>query len=222
MQDAFDNWKNKLEDADAEALNVGFDKEAVWRGLQPKLQQRKKATVWAYAAALVGALLLGGILVRFLFANGEQTIVAKHVIIQQHPAPVKPQPISLENDVTENNKPNKTKSVVIVKRSVQKAPIKQEAQQPLLPAPGNTIETTDNLANNAGPLGTVVEDAVMPVPIVRVVHLLDIHNEDKATIVRTTNPTSVRPAVVQAFKDLYHPEKSNDNGPQSVIEGIFK
>jgi hypothetical protein len=216
MQDGFDIWKNKLEDADAESLSESFDKEVVWRELQRKLQKRSKP-IWMYAAAMLCGLLLGGVLVHLFNENTKEQVIVKKTISREKittPAIIKGHDIQPTNEALVKNVP------VVIVRTPHHTPLAKHEIQSSVTQPEIIKEPVDEVAvDNDRP--SVTEQYTIEAAPLKVVHLLDIDNEDKAAIVRTANPVNAKPALVKALNELYRPEIQNDRGPKSIVSGLF-
>ncbi len=192
MADDFEKMMNeKMDDASLHDVLPGFDKSAVWDELETRIPANKKKPVfvwWSHAAAIIGGILIGGMMLQLFFRQDtgrtnanvaaiEQPAVQPEVIIKTDTVIITkeavPVYIAAKEEKTTAPKPIPQKQETIIAQQ-EEQPV-QEEQIPVLEIIKD-IEPREVIAQ-------AVPKKVKPV------HLLDIDNEDRMDALYNNEPS---------------------------------
>lgn len=172
MREGFENWKDKLEGEDAQDMVPGFDAQATWQKLQPRIAKKQPMKWQLFAAAMLVGLLIGAAVMRLWTDT-----TATSVTMVKNPTQVIKETVAV-HDTVYAAAPVAQPQVhdVAIAKTVRKQLPKKE-QQILTPTVQQPQETV--VAQQETPKQKVEETiAAAPKPKQRVLHLMDIENED--------------------------------------------
>ncbi len=200
MDRDFERLNRKLEEADIKDISPSFDKNDGWAQLEGRLEEqdrRRVVPLWIkYAAAAVIVLLMGSVGMKLWLGAPDKTTPT---IVKQIPA--SQEPIIINKPIV-----NETKAIATVQKKPSKEHIKHQDKKP--PHRNTSIadkvldKTIDVVVATEKIIDTVVleqpekkEVMVADVPPLKpkVLHLLDINNEDRQTVLneKETSPSAV-------------------------------
>lgn len=197
--------KEKMDNTSLKDIMPSFDSEATWAEIDDRMSAKKKriVPVWFnYAAAVAVGLLLGGGLVKMWWKDTKVITSPTEVIVKKVPTTMKPidtmtnkvdvqistkSPATTQpRSVTPNQHIAKTKAEKV---ETTKKPIEQittvDTQEVLVQAPEHNdkpISPTPEVKENV-----VVKTTTSPIKK-KAVHLLDIENEDRGTVLNNEQP----------------------------------
>lgn len=211
MAEGFDSWKDKLEDANAEDV-TGFDANATWQKLQPRIAKRPTQWRLAAAAVLIGLLLGAGITMLMSNQPQVQTVAVQPqhttketIVVHDTIVHIVPEPIIQQQHIAMNKTRQQSNSVAKKQQAVT-----TPEERIVVVAEPETIQP--------------VEEAVATTttkPKQRIIHLMDIENEDKKMMLSNPAP-SQRQNVVYLFSSEAGMGKGHGNQNTSIVNGLRK
>lgn len=182
MANGFDKWKAQLDDSSLDEVLPGFDTNAAWKELSPRLKKKEKNPfrLWAYAATLVG-IFFGGLLLK---TGLEKDSVTNNIVTVSIPAATTAPAIPQTTIITKTDtiiktvvvsNPPKPQRGNVAKEKVNNEPVivKQEpAQTNIEPFTKHENKTEQVIAK------------ATPKRRIKAVHLLDINEEDRQIVIQ--------------------------------------
>lgn len=217
MEREFENLENQLDNANLNDIMPSFDKDAGWAGLQEKLDDAEKKRIipiWFRYAAVVVGLLLGGLLIKQLVGGNNLT---PQVAVHQNNATTLPQAIIVnqpKEHLATHTEQKQSAAVAIVKEKRKIAPIIKEVE--IEQKENNKVIT--ELQEELTPKNVVEKMVAKQKEIVveeqvllrrKVVHLLDIDNEDREVVL--SNPASSSSSFQHIMKQVAHTHTMSPN-----------
>lgn len=225
MSSDFEKMMNeKMKQAKLSELMPGFDRDAEWEQLEKRIPEKKTRVLpvwWTHAAAVVAGLLIGG---SFLLLQNDEP--QSTVVTQQDEQPVKE--IEVQT-IKETDTVYIAKEVEVIKT----VPATPTATKPVLkPEPATTPEqqqeeltevvAQESPVNPAIPVPEVRETPAPKRKEIKVVHLLDIDNEDRQSALNHYDPSQAqRSGFVLQISTKRLPDE-NSNRPKSLLNSIRK
>lgn len=231
MSSDFERMMNeKMDNASVKDVLPGFDKDAAWAELEPRIAQKKQKPLlawWTHAAAIVAGIIIGGFTLQLLLnTNNEGAVPAEVVQVQeqQYVAPVVV-PADTVYIVKEVEVP--------AKNNVQPAP--QLKSQPKYTQPKPAV-ATEAIAQQ--PAEQAIE--LTPAPVekkqqqpeqaiaqakpkkVKPIHLLDIDNEDRTDALYHNDPTASQRSGFALHISTKRLPDNNTQQQSSLLNGILK
>lgn len=220
MGNEYKRLNEELEGADLDSLLPGFDREASWNELSPRLKKvQKKRTYWLGYAAALAVILVVAWTIRMQLNKTEVTEnVAKVTPAQPAPeteavtgkpavvAPVSPKEnIAPQPAIARKTKPQTTKRIEEAKPTEEL--IANNPQQP--------AETTEEPKQ-------IVEPVITQTPPVikrpKAVHLLDIDNENRAAAIQNHRELQGLPQrIVNLIPGRPYSNIESDRKPSSLF-----
>lgn len=224
MSNEYKRLKEELDSVDLDNILPGFDREASWKELSPRLKKTQNRTfAWRYAAALV-AIIIAAVLVRMQMnkPNVEEQVVTTAPAVTTTPAIVDTKVTETQPRVeplTEAEPP------LVARKSFTRksAPAHQTAHPQSQPLPveehiANTQpepvqpEMTENIEQ---PVATAKPAFKRP----KAIHLLDIDNENRQAVIQDRNELqSVTQRIVNLIPGRQFSNIDNERKPASLIK----
>lgn len=213
MREGFENWKDKLDEADAEELVPGFAADATWQQLQPRLTKKQPVKWWLYAAAMLAGLLLGGSMMNVW--NTRRTNIEPNVVTVEKRSATVTQTITVHDTVYRTVPLTNKTSTAVAKVPDRKIKL-QPAPEPIQHIQSETIVTQQEVQ------ATRQEEAIvaLPAPKQRVLHMMDIENEDKKMML--TAPAEPQRAPIVSIFSPNAVRGNTENTRRSVVEISLK
>lgn len=195
MDNEYNKLRNELENADIDSILPGFDQQAAWQELSPRLKKNKSVYWLRYAAALA-IILIVAFVVRMQMDseiptkdNVTSTIQTQlpETTLPVTKSPGIPQPVTSGTTLAMRRQKTQKEGITVV--------------QPYI----NTPEVTGEIAKENK---TIVEDlvtadtitasvvATQVKPVIKrpkAVHLLDIDNENRQAVIQNRNELQTLP-----------------------------
>jgi|GEM_PF-5517267 hypothetical protein len=173
MREGFEHWKDRLEDEDAQDIVPGFDAQATWQKLQPRIAKKQPVKWQLFAAAMLVGLLIGAAVMRLWTGNATTSVT-----VVKNPTQVVKETVAV-HDTVYTAAPSQPRVITVVKTTPTRR-ISKPAPQQIAPAPEVQQQETP-IGQSTAPQHE--ETAVaMPKPKPRVIHLMDVENEDKKMV----------------------------------------
>lgn len=224
MNNGYHKLRDELEHTELDSIVPGFDRNAAWRELSPRLKKDKSIHWLRYAAALV-VLLIIGFIVKMQMGTENSTGTDITVVEQAPkqvaaPAVTKPAPTTQPPPTPHNT----------IARHKKKA--HKKVTRPLQPVDNNPDEIQEHIAQET-PAPTehvamtdTVEEPVLATqakPLIKrrkAIHLLDIDNENRQAAMQNRNELQGIPhRIAQWMPGMRQP--LND-GNEHNLSSLFK
>lgn len=223
MEREFEKLERNLDNADINDIMPSFDKQREWNDLQERLDQSNKKMIlplwFRYAAAVLVAVLLGGVVANKWMTNKEEIVAQENQIPTPKTITInKPQepPIANEKkttplkEVVTAQKVDSKKNLPAVEKHEQPTVRKEaiaKAQKPIV-APQPKVEAPIEYEKE---IVTTV-----PSPLKKkVIHLLDIDNEDREVVL--SDPKSASSTFQLMMKQVAHTHTRSVNSTHQPI-----
>ncbi|WP_276134687.1 hypothetical protein [Polluticoccus soli] len=222
MSNDYKRLKEELDGTDLDSILPGFDREASWKELSPRLKKTQNKTfAWRYAAALV-AIIIVALMVRIQMNKpnvNEQ--VAKTVPVATMPAAVDTHTAATQTKVEPIPEPI---TVVAAKKATthKTAPVQKMVQPDSQPLPveehiANTQpdpvqpEVTDNVEQTVATVKPVIKRP-------KAIHLLDIDNENRQAVIQNRKELQgLSQRIVNLIPGRQYSNTDNDRKPSSLF-----
>lgn len=220
MSSDFDKMMNeKMEQAKLDELMPGFNRGAEWEQLEQRIPEKKKTRLlpvwWTHVAAVVAGILIGSSL---LLLNNKKDVTQPTVTVQHK------QPVQQPEMIKQTDTVYLTKEVIIEKPVP--APVKRPiVQQPTLqpqPKTETIIVQEKPIENPAPQLPEAPTKGVKTSKEIKVVHLLDVENEDRESALNNYDPSkTTRSGFVLHISQDRLPDKKTQE-PNSLLNSLRK
>lgn len=229
--------KEKMDSASLKDIMPSFDSEATWADIDDRMSAKKKriVPVWFnYAAAVAVGLLLGGGLVKMWWKDTKVITSPAEVIVKKVPTtmtPIDTMTNRVDVQISTQSPATTQPKTVVPTQHIAKTNSEQNKQTPLPHIA--TVDTQEVLAQApeqkdklVTPILEVQEDVVVKTatsPIKKkTVHLLDIENEDRGTVLNSQQPAQS----IQFSRMVKQvPVQQLESGPQGqpiILRNILK
>lgn len=223
MENDFKKLRDKIDDAFTDDIIPGFDKEAAWNELSPRIKKKRAISVkwWAYAAAIIAIMIgLGGWLATI------QTTDDAPLQVTTKPAPV------IKEDVMPapvHKEPVASPEAVVLNKAGTPIRKKTPAKQPTVENVIAGEEVKDEAVIVKDTLPVVIakeapEEEIIPSSLpkrrIRALHLLDIDNEDREIVI---NEAGELQTIQQRISFFAIPRQASENDmPAPGLKSLFK
>jgi outer membrane biosynthesis protein TonB len=211
MREGFEHWKDRLEDEDTQDMVPGFDAQATWKKLQPRIVKPQPVKWQLFAAAMLVGLLIGAAVMHLWTGNADTSVT----VVKQATQVVK-ETVAVHDTVYTT--PATPPQAIAIVKTVRKPPTAEPKQKNSLPKPVVTtpeVKQSITIAQTEEPKPAEEQVAAIPQPKQRVVHLMDIENED--TKMALSAPTQPQRATVVSVLSSHHGATVNQKTRGSVI-----
>ena len=221
MSSDFEKMMNeKMEQAKPEELMPCFDRNAAWENISERIPSNKKTRVlpvwWTHAAAVVVGILIGSSLLLLQNKQGNTPTVA--TIKETGP---------LKEIVRETDTVFITKEIITYTATPapRRQPVVQQPKSNPLPetAPPQEVLVQEKPIEN--PIPVAPQPEITPEPEkqeIKVVHLLDIENEDRKSALNNYDPAEEHRSGFALQMPTRRLPNRNTDQPKSLLNSIRK